>query len=122
MRQISELDNLPLKDLDPGREGIERSPIASFFTSPINFPTSKYAYGSPQMQGGMLSFSGMNSSRFNPPMGSPLSLGTPLDFSSLVNAQSFHSAFPCDNFSPCFFGGNGVQAPESFYKAEDKDM
>lgn len=121
MQQISELDNIPLKDFDPGREGIERSPIASFFTSPLNFANSKRPYGSPQMQNGMLSLSGMNSSRFNQIMGSPPNLGTPIDFSSFINTSSYQNIFACDNLSPCFFTANGVQAPDSFFKVEDKD-
>jgi len=126
MQHISESENIPLdklalKDIDNGREGIDRSPIPSFFTSPINFISSKRPYGSPQMQSGMLSLSGVNSSRINQIMGSPVNINTSLDFSSLVNANSYQGLFPCDNFSPCFFTTNGGQPADSFYKIEDKE-
>jgi hypothetical protein len=126
MQQISESENIPFdklafKDFDNGREGMDKSPIPSFFTSPINFANSKRTYGSPQMQSRMLSLSGMNSSRFNQIMGSPVNIGTPLDFSSLMNANSYQAFFPCENLSPWLFTTNGGQPSDSFYKIEDKE-
>lgn len=122
MQQISELDNIPFDKLpDPGREGIERSPMGSFFTSPLDFANSKRPYGSPQMQNRIISLSGMNSSRFNQIMGSPPNPGTPIDFSSFINTNPYQNILACDSLSPCFFAANGIQAPDNFYKIEDKD-
>lgn len=112
MAQIPEaeslvFDKLPLKDIDQEREGIERSPIASSFPSPNKHSS----------QSGMLSFSGMNSSRLNQCIDSPGNGNTSLDFSFLMNARLLQNTFACDTLSPYFLNPNA--APEPFYKAEN---
>lgn len=117
MAHIPEFDNFsfdksPLKDIDPGREGVERSPIASFFRSP------QHSFATPmqpsKFHGGVPSFSGAGSSRFNQLMSSPCNVGTPLDFSSFVNSTSFQNALACDSLSPHFTSPNEGPAPDSF--------
>jgi len=121
MAQIPETENLvfdklPLKDIDQGKEGIEKSPLAFFIPSPMNFPNPKY---SPQTQNGMLSFSGMYSSCFNQCINSPGNGNTPFDFSFLMNTKSLQSTFGCDSFSSRFFSSKETQNPEFLYKPED---
>ena len=123
-------EKLPLRDPELFKEGIEKSPLASFFQSPMNIATSKCHYGSPQAQSGMiLPLSGMGNSCFNQFTGSP-SFGAHMDFSSFMNPSPYqnggnpnfpNSAFSPDNFSPCFFTSNAAQGVDSFCKAEEKD-
>eukprot|EP00826_Nyctotherus_ovalis_P053950 TRINITY_DN7041_c0_g2_i4.p2 TRINITY_DN7041_c0_g2~~TRINITY_DN7041_c0_g2_i4.p2 ORF type:complete len:131 (-),score=6.75 TRINITY_DN7041_c0_g2_i4:164-556(-) len=129
MQLVPELDNipsdkLPLKDLELMKDGIERSPLASFFQSPLNLAGPKLPCSSPQMQTEMLSLSGMNSSRFNQPFNSPPSsknppnVAMPLDFSSFVNAYSLQNVLAGDSLSPNFLTNRDKYA-DSFYKIED---
>lgn len=135
MQPVPESDNipfekLPLRDPEFFKEGLERSPLASFFQSPMNLATSKCHYGSPQAQSGMLlPLSGMGSSCLNQFASSP-SFGAHMDFSSLMNPSSYptigntnfiNSAFSPDSFSPCFYPNNPAQGIDSFCKAEEKD-
>eukprot|EP00826_Nyctotherus_ovalis_P042892 TRINITY_DN4480_c0_g1_i1.p2 TRINITY_DN4480_c0_g1~~TRINITY_DN4480_c0_g1_i1.p2 ORF type:complete len:125 (+),score=15.47 TRINITY_DN4480_c0_g1_i1:1186-1560(+) len=123
MVHIPEFDNfsfdkLPLKDIDSGREEVEKSPTASFFTSPQHFTLQQHNFATPiqssKAHNGIQPISSIGSSRFNQLMNSPCNVGTPLDFSSFVNSNSFQNALVCDSLSPHFTSPNGVQAPDSF--------
>jgi len=113
-------EKLPLVDVDPIKEGIERSPQISFFQSPGNLTGGNLVYGSPL--GITFPFTGMAG-------GSP-NFGASIDFTSLFNATSAqtgtslklpNSVFGSGNCSPCLFQTNSTPSNDYFYRGEDKD-